>query len=76
MQQGTGLYPFGTPLVPTVILVQHAYWRMTLMGFFVFFSGQNVPQLSFLHTLDTVSILCSLQLFEALLFHIMVPLSS
>lgn len=46
------------------------------MGFFVFFSGQNVPQLSFLHTLDTVSILCSLQLFEALLFHIMVPVSS
>lgn len=29
------------------------------MGFFVFFSGQNVPQLSFLHTLDTVSYVLS-----------------
>lgn len=50
--------PFGTHLVSTVSLVFHAHWRITLMCFF--FSGQNAPQLSLLHILYSIYIICSL----------------
>lgn len=54
------LFSFGTHLFPSVILVWHAHWRMTLMCFFL----AKRLQLSFLHILYSIYIICFLHFLK------------
>lgn len=54
------LFSFGTHLFPSVILVWHAHWRMTLMCFFL----AKRLQLSFLHILYNIYIICFLHFLK------------